>query len=492
MRRRPGWRGGRWSALVPEATLALGRQLQAVNLGVQAFGDELAAQGAPVTALAWSPPPAEAMPALRDLVLNPAVSSARARANDLALDRFEQGEAELVGVRPAREVIPWLREGRRLLHAGPPLEWEAMCGPMRGGVVGAIVLEGWAGDPDQAEALAARGGVELAPCHAHAAVGPMAGVTSPSMPVWLVENTAAADGRGAAAHSTLNEGLGAVLRYGANGPEVLERLRWMAEVLGPALDAALRLRGPLSLPSLIGQALHMGDECHNRNRALTSLLYRALAPALVEAAPSQAAAVLRFIDRNDHFGLNVAMAAAKALLDPLQGIPHSSLVTAMARNGIEVGISLAGLPGRWWKAPAPQVDGLFFSGYGPGDANPDLGDSAITETAGLGGFALAAAPAIVQFVGGTPEQALAISQEMYEACWGESSRFTIPALGFRGTATGVDALRVVHSGVTPVINTGIAHRQAGVGQIGAGLVRVPMECFASALQALAASETRAS
>jgi hypothetical protein len=316
----------------------------------------------------------------------------------------------------------------------------------------------------------------------------MAGVISPSMPVWIVENAAT----GKRSYCNMNEGLGKVLRFGANGAEVLERLHWMAEVLGPALAAALKTGGPVELKPLMAQALHMGDEVHNRNAAASGLLIKKLLPALVESGlpGDRVAQVVRFVAGNDHTFLNLSMAACKSMLDAAHGVAGSSMVTAMARNGVRFGIRLSGTGEAWFEADAPRVDGLYFSGYGPADAAGDLGDSAITETAGLGGFAMAAAPAIVQFVGGTPADAVAYTQSMRHVTLGRNTAFTLPALNFAGTPAGIDARKVLDTSILPVINTGIAHRQAGVGQIGAGVTTAPLGCFTQAIRALAARVKR--
>jgi hypothetical protein len=301
------------------------------------------------------------------------------------------------------------------------------------------------------------------------------------MPVLVVED---ASGRAGRAFSSLNEGLGKVLRFGANGPEVLERLSWMGAVLAPALATALRAGGPLNLKALTAQALQMGDECHNRNVASTSLVARRLAPVLAAEAPGDAPAVLRFLQENDHFFLNLSMAACKLALDAAHGVEGSTMVTAMARNGVEFGIRVSGCGDRWFTAPATVPDGLYFPGYGPDDANADLGDSAITETAGIGGFAMAAAPAIVGFVGGTAEQALGYTREMATITLGRNREYQLPALGFAGTPTGIDARAVLDANTAPIINSGIAHRRPGIGQIGAGIARAPLACFAAAVTAL--------
>jgi hypothetical protein len=313
----------------------------------------------------------------------------------------------------------------------------------------------------------------------------MAGIISASMPVQVIEEPV----YGNQAFSTLNEGLGKVLRYGANSPDVLEKLRWMERVLGPALARALRALGGIELKPITAQALQMGDECHNRNKAATSLLFRALAVSLVETGSSneETVAVLRFINGNDFFYLNSAMASCKAMMLAAHGVAYSSVVTTMARNGTDFGIRVSGLGDRWFVAPAQQIKGLYFSGFSQEDANPDIGDSAITETAGIGGFAMATAPAVVQFVGGTPADALRYTTEMYDITVAEQSQYQLPPLNFRGSPVGIDIRQVVRQNLLPIINTGIAHRLPGIGQVGAGLVRPPMECFVEAVHALAAS-----
>ncbi|MEV3978768.1 DUF1116 domain-containing protein [Nonomuraea sp. NPDC049758] len=445
-----------------------------ITVGAGLLDEALAAQAVPTTPVAWRPP----LPGTADALAKVLADPRRTAANELAVHRLTSARPYLVGLRRAAEVLP----AGTFLHAGPPIEWDRASGPMRGALIGAMLLEGLAGDEREAAAGLAAGAVALRPCHEHATVGPMAGVVSPSM--WLLE--VRDEEHGGTAYCSLNEGLGKVLRYGAYGPEVLERLRWMDEVLGPVLAATLARTGPIDLRSLIAQALQMGDELHNRNRAATSLLLRELAPALVEAAPAQAAQVLRFVNGNDHFFLNAGMAAGKVSTDAARDIPGSSLVVAMARNGTDFGVQVSGLGGRWFTGPAGVPDGLYLGAYGPQDANPDIGDSTITETSGLGGFAMAAAPAIVRFVGGEVADAVRATRSMYEITLAEHPAYQIPGLGFRGTPVGIDVTLVARTGILPVVNTGIAGRVAGTGQVGAGLVEPPAQAFTSALIALAA------
>jgi Protein of unknown function (DUF1116) len=406
------------------------------------------------------------------------------QANQEAVQRMLAARPRFVDVRPAGEAIPGMHT-HLLLHAGPPITWERMSGPLRGAIMGALLYEGLALDLAGADRLAASGEIAFAPCHHYHAVGPMAGVVSASMPVQVIEEPI----YGHQAYSTLNEGLGKVLRYGANSPEVLTKLRWMQQVLGPALARAVRAMGGMELKSMIAQALLMGDECHNRNKAATSLFLREIAPYLLETGTSteETASVLRFINGNDHFFVNLSMAACKAEMLAAHGIRYSSVVTTMARNGTNFGIRVSGLGGRWYVAPAQPVKGLYFSGYSADDANPDIGDSAITETAGIGGFAMATAPAIVQFIGGSPADALRYTLEMYKITVAEDSQYQLPPLNFRGSPMGIDIRQVVHQQLLPIINTGIAHRLPGIGQVGAGIVRPPMACFVAAVHDLAAS-----
>ena len=403
-------------------------------------------------------------------------------ANRTAVERMTSARPMLTGIARARDVIPGLTDDL-LLHAGPPIAWERASGPLRGAVIGALLFEGRARSEAEAVALVERGEVRLAPCHHHAAVGPMAGVISPSMRVYVVEDAV----HGHRTFSNLNEGYGKVLRYGAFSDEVLAKLRWMNDVLASVLAEALNRSGGIDLRALLAEALHMGDEGHNRNKAGSLLFLKLLAPQVAHGTSGADAQseVLKFLGDNPLSVLNPVMAACKAMADAAHGVEGSTIVSAMARNGTDFGIRVSGLGDRWFTAPAQVPDGLYFPGFTAADANPDIGDSTITETAGIGAFAMAAAPAIVTFIGGTPQDALNATLEMYEITAAEHSQFTIPALGFRGSPVGIDLRKVVELGITPRVNTGIAHRQAGVGQVGAGLVRPPMEIFEAALVAFA-------
>lgn len=407
-------------------------------------------------------------------------------ANRRAVQAVLDSRPVLAGIAPAGEVIPAMHK-RLILHAGPPITWDRMSGPLRGAVIGGLIFEGLARDERAALALIEHGEVTFAPCHHHRAVGPMAGVTTASMPVYIVENRTA----GNQAYSTLNEGYGKVLRYGAYSDDVLVRLRWLRDVCAPILGEALERSGGLDMKNLIAQQVQMGDEGHNRNKAGSALMARLLAPHLARTGgrTDDLSAVFTYLAENDLAVLNPVMAACKAMMDAAHGIAGSTVVTCMARNGTDFGIRISGLGEAWFTAPAEVPVGLFFAGFTQEDANPDIGDSTITETAGLGAFAMAAAPAIVKFVGGSPELAVQSTLEMYEITVTENPAFGIPQLDFRGTPTGIDIRKVVKTGITPRVNTGIAHRKPGVGQVGAGLVRPPMACFEQGLEAFAAGRS---
>jgi len=402
-------------------------------------------------------------------------------ANMECLKRIQASTAVLVDIRVAREVIPGMGE-RTVLHAGPPLAWNRMCGPMRGAIIGACMFEGWAKTPDEAVAIAERGELSFDSSHHHRAIGPMSGIITPSMQVHVVRN----DAFDLETYSTLYMGVGKVLRHGAYDAEVMKKLQWMNFELAPLLKAAIKNAGGIDIKSIISQAVQMGDELHNRNKASNALFIVALAPHLVAVdGKEEAVRAINFIESAGHFILNCVMAGCKGMLDAGGGIPESTIVTAIARNGTETGIRFSGAGDRWFTAPAPMIEGIYFPGFGPEDANPDLGDSAITETAGLGSLAMAGAPAVVGYIGGSPQFAVETTMKMYEITVSEHETFKLPNLNFRGTPLGIDIRKVVETGITPVINTGIACRRPGVGQIGAGLTAAPMECFVKALEAFA-------
>lgn len=407
------------------------------------------------------------------------------KANQIAIERMLAADPVLVDVIPAHEAIPEL-EKNLILHAGPPISWEKMCGPMRGAVMGIAVFENWAKNLEEAENLAKSSSFNFAPNHKFGAVGPMTGMTTTSQMLLVVENKTF----GNRAYCAINEGLGKVMRFGGNDDEVLERISWITKEFGPLLGNALRKSGGIPLKDLIARGLAMGDEMHQRNVACSSLLLRSLIVHLVETCSGSdaLARATKFLSSNDQFFLNVAMAMGKAIMDPVRNIPACSVVTSMCRNGYEFGIQVSGTKDNWFTAPVEMPEGLFFPGFTESDANPDMGDSTIVETIGLGGFAMAAAPAVAGFVGaGSASSAAKTTQAMSEITITRSPEWTIPSIDYLGVPTGIDIRLVVETGVVPTINTGIAHKKPGIGQVGAGVVKAPKACFERALRGLAES-----
>ena len=401
-------------------------------------------------------------------------------ANAGALERLRCASPFLIDLRPAGEVIPGLGE-RDFLHAGPPLEgWHEACGALRGAVVGTILHYGLAGETEEAETLVQSGAVRLTPAQDHKAMGTYAGIIPKRTPVLVVEDRSS----GVRAFAALNEGRGKALRYGSHDLETLARLSWMETELAEILRAAVRLGGGIDLFAIMTQGLHMGDDCHSRQRASSALFLTSISPLLCDCGfpAKELTRVFRFLSQNDFFFLPLAMAAAKSALASIEGSAHSTIVTCMAFNGVRCGIHVSGLGSRWFTAPVPPSQGQYFEGYGPNDAGPIIGDSEIVETIGLGAFAMAGAPVLARYIGGTVEQATQFTLEMHQITLGEHPRFTIPALGFRGTPCGIDLRRVVETGIEPVFSTGIAHRMPGIGQIGAGYSRTPIACFREALE----------
>lgn len=457
-------------------------QLKVINIGTSKFKEDFDLQQAESVQVDWQPPAGGNIQLVE--LLDYFQDDERIKeANAEVIQRMKSAHPFLVDVDQALHVIPDMHP-KKIMHAGPPIAWEKMCGPMQGAIIGALLYEGLADNEEDAKKLAESGEIEFSPCNEHDTVGPMAGIVSASMPVHVIENRT----HGNRAYSTINEGLGKVLRFGAYSEEVINRLKWLQNVYAPVLKKTIKLTGGIDLKSITAQALHMGDECHNRNKASTSLFYRDIVDYFLQTDENieTIREVLKFIKSNEHYFLNLSMAASKSALNAAHGVPYSTVVTTMARNGVEFGIRVSGLGEKeWFTAPANYVNGLLFPGFTQEDAAFDLGDSAITETMGIGGFAMAASQAIVQFVGGDVEEAIQYSEQMYAITTGENSNYSLPSLNFRGSALGIDLRKVIDSGILPVINTGIAHKVAGIGQIGAGIVHPPKECFEKSLLAFA-------
>lgn len=460
----------------------LSERPQVVNVGIEDFAEDLRRQGVSVASMQWKPAAAGDMEMIRLLArLDP---QRVARANEACIDRIAKGGAVVTGLGVARDLVPGMTDHDRvLLHAGPPVAWENMCGAMRGAMIGAILYEGWARTADEAVRLADRGGIHFSPCHHHRTIGPMAGMVSPSMKVHVVRN----DAYDIETYVTLYMGLGRVLRHGVHEDDVMEKLRWLNGEFAELYGEALRRSGGVDVKALVAQGLQMGDECHSRFKATSQLLITQLLPHLIRSGDGeQVIRAVKHMDAASSFPLSMVMAAFKGILDAASGIPDSTIVTTIARNGVDTGIRVSGAGDTWFTAPAPMIEGVYFPGFGPQDAGRDIGDSAITETMGIGSMAMAAGPAVVQFIGSTAAHAIEATRSMYEITASEHPLFKIPIFDFRGIPFGIDVRKVVETGITPIINTGIPANRPNVGQIGAGIAAVPYECFAKALRHLAA------
>jgi hypothetical protein len=470
----------------PDDTAARGairlpERARVINIGLRAFGDAVREQGAEAVDVDWRIPAGGDPRLVAALTrLYGPLAERVDRANAEVLRRLEASSPLLVGVERAGRVVPGM-ESRTVLHCGPPLPWADMCGPLRRSVNATVMAEGWAATPSEAERLVGTGGVMLDAANHHATVVPMATSMGPSAPVFVVENPAG----GNRSHAPINQGPGRVAWFGVDSAEAVRHLVWLQEVAGPVLDATIGASGPVDLVSLIAQGLQMGDDMHMRTQATTNLLVRTLLPALVALEDRRAVEVAGFLSRNHLFFLNLAMAAAKASTDWAAGVGEASAVVAMARNGTTFGVRLAATGDRWFLSEAPPVgDAMYHPGYGPEVGAPDIGDSAVLELVGLGGAAAAASPAVASFLGGTMAGAVAASQAIDSICLGRSDRLKLALMDFQGSPVGVDVRRAVELEITPAINTGILHATEGVGQVGAGIARAPLDCFRQALLAL--------
>lgn len=459
------------------------QDLEVINVGLERFTQDILAQGGKSIQLDWAPPALGNEEVLKALAILEKTENMKkiTAANQRIFERISSANIHLVGYAPALEVVPGMKKNL-ILHAGPPITWAKMNGPMRGAVLGAVVFEGLAANLEEAQKVIEAGKIEFSPCHEHQCVGSMAGVTSASMYVHIVENKT----YGNMAFTNLSEQLAKILRMGANDESVIQRLIWMRDVFGPILAEAMTfIEGGIDLRLLAAEAVHMGDELHNRNVAGTTLLIQALTPGIIQTSFSveQQKEVFDFIASSDYFSGPTWMAFCKAALDAAFGVEeYSSIVATMARNGTEFGIRLASMaPTQWFIGPAQKVIGPMFAGYTEEDSGLDIGDSAITETFGLGGFSMAAAPAIVALVGGTVADAIHYTQEMETITTGNNPNITIPALNFMGIPSGIDIIKVVQTNVLPLINTAIAHKEAGIGMIGAGITHPPYEAFNQAV-----------
>lgn len=404
------------------------------------------------------------------------------KANNEVIARMAQVDPVLVDIKQAKDVLTNFSKNI-FLHAGPPIKFENMCPPMKGAVYCALINEGFARNVEEAKKIAISGEIIYKPCHEFGVVGPMTGLTTWSMPLWVIEDKNTHQ----RAYVNVSEGQGVGLRFGEYSQKTLDRLNWIKNIFMPIFQLILQKEGSVDLAPIMAQGLAMGDELHMRNIATTSLILKYFAYSIAKYAGEHTADIFKFISvGNDQFFLNLAMGANKLIADMGDGVKGSTIVTAIARNGVEVGIRISGLKGRWFTAPAPRIDGLYFPGFTEKDANPDLGDSAIMEVGGFGGCAMIASPAIIKFLGhDTVDIARMTTNNMYKIATSTNSKYQIPIYDFKGIPLGLDAIKIVETGITPVLNTAIASNKAGVGMVGAGMSVVPLKPFEDALFALA-------
>ena len=397
-------------------------------------------------------------------------------ANRKAVERVLKSRPILVDIKQAREALPNLKKNL-ILHPGPPIDWKRMSGPLRGAIVGTMIFEELAENWEDAIKLIESRQIEFSPSDDHSSVGPMAGVISPSMPVLIVKNQTFGN-------TNFGRFVENKVQYGVFSKDAVQVLRFWAKTLGPVLGKAIRASNGIDLKLLMAKALHMGDELHNRSIAGTTLFTNVLATYLIDISDKEESnRVINYLQTNDIFFLCVSMTACKNMMNAACDTEYSTLVTNMARNGTDFGIKVSGLGNEWFVGRAQKIDGKYFPGYNHGDANPDIGDSAIIETAGIGAFALANSPAIIELIGSSVDEALKYTSQMREITITRNDTFSVPILDFQGTPTGIDIRKVIQRGILPVIDTAIAHKQPGIGMIGTGLVRPPIEAFKLALHA---------
>lgn len=456
----------------------LPKSVSVVNIGLPLFEDAVRGQGAPASGVDWRIPGGgvEEVVAALTRLLGPK-SALIDKANAEVVSRLNSGVPMLKAVDRAGAVIPGMGD-RTVLHCGPAIAWGDMCDPLQRSINAAVVAEGWAKDTASAARLVAAGEVNLRPANEHATVVPMATSIGPSAPVYVVENAIG----GSVAFSSVNQGSGAVQWFGVDSDAAIERLRFVRDSVAPVLAGAIAGKGPIDVLALASQGVPMGDDVHMRVQATTNLFLRDLLPFLVRSPHAAAPEVATFLSGNHLMFLNVAMAAAKSLVDSAMSVEHASIVTTMARNGVTYGIRLPGAAGKWFITQSPPIqNALYYPGYGPETSAPDIGDSAVLELIGLGGAAAANSPAVAGFLGGRMSDAIAATRSMQRICFGQSTKFRLPILDNVGTPVGVDVRRVVELSITPAVNTGIIHATAGTGQVGAGVAWAPLQCFTDAM-----------
>ncbi len=456
----------------------LDREVRVINIGLKEFYHDLKALNVPSVHVDWRPPAGGDHHLAESLVRLRGAKYDRANANTIA--RMLKSNPVWIDVGEAKDEIPGMLPNH-VLHSGPPIDFDDMCDPQQRAVEGAAVFEGWVRDKSELKKKIRSGKIVLAPNYTLNSIGPMCGVITPSMSVIVTQNKSF----GNRSWSTFNEGKGNVLWMGTYDDGSIQRLRWIKDTLGPGLKEALKhSEGGIDLHAILSEAVQMGDEAHARSAACTSLLLQRLYPLLLKTCLDRRSIleIVEFIGSNNHFFLNLTLTACKVTADAAHGIKNSMIVTAMSRNGVDFALRVGGGGGRWFISPAaPMDEAIYYSGYSFEDAAGDIGDSAIVETAGLGGMVIGAAPSICSFVGGTMEDSVRAMKTMKSICAGSNPKFAPASADFMSAPLGIDIRKVVQTGITPIIDTGVIHKSSGVGQIGAGIARAPIEAFEKAV-----------
>jgi hypothetical protein len=387
----------------------------------------------------------------------------------------------LVDVLPLSEAVPDF-DRSTVLTSGAPLEWRQYRGGQRNGVIGGAIFEGLARDAADADRKLTAGEIHVRSCGDYRCAGSLVGIYTASMPVLVVENRAS----GNRAYCNLFEGVSRYrLNYGVYNEDVGRNLRFLHDVIGPTLGEAVRLTGGIPLLPIMKRALHMGDELHSRNAAATLLFTRELFEPLMQVQPQMPKEVketLDYLRSSDYFFLRLSMAASRAAADAAHGVDGSSMVTGMVFNCQDFAIRVSGLGDHWFRGPHQTMFGAkLFEGFTEADVEIMGGESTFNETAGLGGFAQAAAFPLQEYQGGSADKMVEANLAMYDITLAEHPELKIPYLGFRGVPSGIEIHRVVETGITPIMDIGVAGKAGG--QIGAGSFRAPMECFQHAVAA---------
>lgn len=398
-------------------------------------------------------------------------------ANGRAVEMITKAQPYWVSVEAAGDFLKEMGE-RTILHSGPPIPYEDMCELHKRGMQNGALMEGWAASRKEADRLLKRGDIHVDSALNYAAVGSGTGIITPSVPLLIVEDRRTK--KRAGVFPAEGKFGGGFCGWGLYSKEIADNLRYLRERVYEPLSRLLEEEGGLELKSLIAESIEMGDENHSSQSAVDLLFLKKILPYGLKAENS--GEIIRYFLETGRFFHNFGQAASRSALLGASDIPGSSMVTAAGGNGVEFGIKVAGLSEEWFTAPSPMIEGRYMT---PGSRREDqlawIGDSSVVECAGLGGILSAASPKVCAYRGDNLEKALETTRQMALICIGENPSYRIPNLDFAHSPVGIDVLKCVKTGITPVINGGMINRQGG--WMGAGCARIPMECFEKAAKA---------